>query len=50
MLMLENLDGTGSKRMGTASGLPISVRALVYIAAGHVDHHLNILNERYLVE
>ena len=34
--------------MGTASGKPISVRALTYIAAGHVQHHFNILNERYL--
>ncbi len=32
---------------GTASGKPISVRALVYIMAGHVAHHLNILQERY---
>ncbi|MGB0931002.1 MAG: DinB family protein [Chitinophagales bacterium] len=36
------------KRMGTASGYPISVRALAYIIAGHETHHLAIVQERYL--
>ena len=35
-------------RRGTASGFEFTVRALAYIAAGHVTHHLRILNERYL--
>jgi hypothetical protein len=35
-------------RRGTASDKPFSVRALAYIAAGHVEHHLRILRERYL--
>jgi hypothetical protein len=47
-LMLNNLDETGLARMGTASGLPISVRALANISIGHVRHHVAILNERYL--
>ncbi|MEO8795894.1 MAG: DinB family protein [Daejeonella sp.] len=33
---------------GVASGREISVRALLYIMAGHVNHHKNILTERYL--
>jgi hypothetical protein len=32
---------------GTASGNPISVRALLYIIAGHERHHLALLKERY---
>ena len=32
---------------GIASGMPVSVRALVYMAAGHELHHLKILNQRY---
>ena len=48
LLMLRNISEEGSRRMGTASGKPISVRALTYITAGHVRHHINILNERYL--
>jgi hypothetical protein len=35
-------------RRGRASGNPFSVRALAYITAGHVVHHLAILRDRYL--
>lgn len=34
-------------RRGTASGAPISVRALAWIIAGHERHHLETLAERY---
>lgn len=37
-----------SKLIGTASNHPVSVRALVYMTAGHELHHLDILKERYL--
>lgn len=36
------------KRMGTANDLEISVRALVYITAGHALHHLEVLQKKYL--
>lgn len=49
LLLLKNLSEEGSRRMGTASDNPISARALAYIMAGHVTHHVGILNERYLV-
>lgn len=35
-------------RIGTASGSPMSVRALGYLSAGHVNHHLRVFQERYL--
>jgi hypothetical protein len=35
-------------RRGIASGNPFSVRALAWLTAGHVTHHLGILRERYL--
>jgi hypothetical protein len=34
-------------RAGMANGNPITVRALLWIIAGHTDHHLRILEERY---
>jgi uncharacterized damage-inducible protein DinB len=34
-------------RAGTANGNPITVHALLWIIAGHTDHHLRILEERY---
>lgn len=49
LLMIGNIDDEASKRMGIASGNPVSVRAIVFIMAGHVEHHLGILKERYLV-
>ena len=33
--------------IGTASGFPISARALVYIILGHTADHLGLLRERY---
>jgi len=35
-------------RNGVASGNPFTVRALAWIAAGHVAHHRRVLEERYL--
>jgi hypothetical protein len=35
-------------RRGVASDNPFSVRALAYLAAGHVMHHAGILAERYV--
>jgi hypothetical protein len=35
-------------RRGTANGSPVSVRALLYIIAGHELHHAALLRERYL--
>ena len=34
-------------RKGVASGLEFSVRAFIYITAGHAIHHLGVLRERY---
>lgn len=36
-------------RRGTASGSTVSVRALAYIIAGHVRHHVAVLGDRYRV-
>jgi len=35
-------------RRGVASDNPFTVRALAWIAAGHVTHHARVLRERYL--
>ena len=38
------------ERRGIASEREISARALVHIIAGHVEHHMRILGERYGVD
>lgn len=48
MTLFRNLPGGAEVRSGIASGNPFSVRAIAYITAGHVEHHLRILRERYL--
>ncbi|MFI5208616.1 MAG: DinB family protein [Gemmatimonadales bacterium] len=35
-------------RRGTASGKEVSARALAWIIAGHAQHHMKVLRERYL--
>lgn len=45
-----NLPADAWTRRGVASGYTFSVRALAFIAAGHVSHHAKILQERYLQE
>jgi hypothetical protein len=38
------------RQTGTANGKEVSVRALAFIMAGHVRHHLKVLRERYGVD
>jgi hypothetical protein len=48
LAFFRNLPADAWERTGVASDNPFSVRALAFIAAGHLDHHLAILRERYL--
>jgi len=43
-----NLPESAWSSRGVASGNPFTVRALAFIAAGHVNHHMRVLRERYL--
>jgi hypothetical protein len=45
--LFRSLEPAAMARMGTANGHPISVRALVWIVAGHAIHHQAILRDRY---
>jgi len=44
----KNLPEDGWSRSGVASYNPVTVRALAYIIAGHVEHHRNVIQDRYL--
>lgn len=46
--LLKTLPAYAWERSGLANGNEISARALAYIIAGHTQHHLNVLAERYL--
>jgi hypothetical protein len=43
LTLVDNLDDNGWGRHGIASGMPITVRALAWILAGHAAHHLRVL-------
>ena len=47
--MLRNLDEQAWLRIGTANDAQVSVRALAFIMAGHVRHHMGVMRERYQV-
>ena len=49
LLMFDHMTETDLLRSGSANNVEITVRSIGYIMAGHVVHHVNILNERYLV-
>jgi len=44
----DTLPAEAWSRSGVASDNPVTVRALAYIIAGHLTHHVNVLSERYL--
>jgi uncharacterized damage-inducible protein DinB len=48
ILAIEGLSEEMLDRRGTASGSNVSVRALIYMLPGHVNHHLGSLHGNYL--
>ena len=45
--LFESFSDSDLDRRGIASGMEFTVRALVYITAGHAIHHVRVLHERY---
>lgn len=48
LTLFEGLPDDAWSRRGTANGREVTVRALAWITAGHLLHHLGIVRERYL--
>ena len=46
--LFKNMPAEAWMRTGIASDNRFTVRAMAFIAAGHVNHHVRILKERYL--
>ena len=49
VLLFRSMTEEESRRAGSANSVPVTARALAFIAAGHERHHARILRERYLV-
>jgi Protein of unknown function (DUF664). len=48
VIFYRNLRDDDWLRIGTANNVEVSVRAIAFVMAGHITHHVNILKERYL--
>jgi uncharacterized damage-inducible protein DinB len=47
MSLVRTIDAEAGARRGTASDKSVSARALIWIIAGHMAHHVGVLRERY---
>jgi predicted HNH restriction endonuclease len=47
-MMFGSFEDSQLRSIGTASNKEINVLALGFIISGHVEHHINIIRERYL--
>lgn len=47
--LFRSFSETMLERKGTANNNSITVAALIYIIAGHLDHHVQVIRDRYLV-
>ena len=47
LLLFASMDDGSSRRQGIADQKTFTVRALVFIAAGHLEHHRQVLKEKY---
>lgn len=48
LLLVRNLTEEQLEIVGNANGLPMTVKALTYIMPGHVKHHMNVIESKYL--
>lgn len=48
LYLINSLNEDELNIIGNANGKQMSVRSLVYILAGHIIHHTNVIKERYL--
>lgn len=48
IVAIQHMSAEAIDRRGTASGMTVSARALIYMIVGHVDHHIASLQGKYL--
>jgi uncharacterized damage-inducible protein DinB len=50
MAMFRTFEEEELSQMGNANGKDVSVRAIIYMVAGHAIHHMGVLKTRYLLD
>lgn len=48
LYLIKSLSDEELAKSGNANGNEMSVKAFVYVLAGHIMHHVNVIKERYL--
>lgn len=48
LLLFSSLNEGALSQIGNANGKDISVRAILFVLAGHEQHHLQVIREKYL--
>lgn len=50
LAMFKNFTEEALNQVGNANGKDVSVRAILFMIAGHATHHLNIIKTKYLLD
>lgn len=50
LVLFKHFDATALGQIGIANGKEVSVRAILYMIAGHAAHHMNVIQTKYLLE
>ena len=50
IVLFKNLDSKALNEIGNANGKEVSVRAILYMIAGHATHHMNVIQMKYLMD
>jgi glutamine synthetase adenylyltransferase len=50
LLLFKHFTEENLNEMGNSNGAEVSVRALLFMMAGHTSHHLNIIKSKYLLD
>ncbi|WP_199137201.1 DinB family protein [Pedobacter sp. ASV12] len=48
LYLIKSLNDEELAKSGTSNGNSMTVKAFVYVLAGHIMHHVNVIKERYL--
>jgi hypothetical protein len=50
IVLFKHFDPKALDEMGNANGKEVSVRAILFMIAGHTTHHMNVIRTKYLME
>lgn len=48
--MIKHFNEEKLNQLGNANGNDVSVRSIVFMIVGHVSHHLNVIQKKYLLD